>query len=94
MPGVLITESLAQASGLLLALTAMRLEEKDPGRLFYLARADMKWTEPIRPGATLMLEAKLLRTMDRLVAFRVHAFTNRHDVATGSLTLARVKSRS
>ena len=93
MPGVLITEALAQTSGLLLALTAMRRKEEASGRLFYLARADMKWTEPVRPGATLMLEAKHIRTMDRLVAFRVHAFTSRDDVASGSLTLARVKSR-
>ncbi|MCP4675763.1 MAG: beta-hydroxyacyl-ACP dehydratase [Deltaproteobacteria bacterium] len=93
MPGVLITEALAQTSGLLLALTAMRRKENNTGRLFYLARADMKWTEPVRPGATLMLEAELLRTLGRLVAFRVRAFTRRDDVAGGSLTLAQMKSQ-
>ncbi len=89
MPGVLITEALAQTSGLLLALTALHRGEETGGRLFYLARADMKWTSPVRPGATLTLEAKLVRTLGALVAFRVSAHTARKDVANGNLTLAR-----
>ena len=92
MPGVLITEALAQTSGLLLALTALRQQQGSLNRLFYLARADMKWTEPVRPGTTLMLEAKHTRTLGPLVAFRVRAFTKRDDVASGSLTLAEVKN--
>lgn len=90
MPGVLITEALAQTAGLLLALSAVAGGIDARGRLFYLARADMKWTEPCRPGETLSLEAEHTRTLDRLVAFRVRAFTRDRDVAQGNLTLARV----
>ncbi len=90
MPGVLITEALAQTSGLLLALTAVRQGRDNAGKRFYLARADMKWMTPVRPGETLLLEAKHLRTLGPLVAFRVRAFTKRKDIATGSLTLAQV----
>jgi 3-hydroxymyristoyl/3-hydroxydecanoyl-(acyl carrier protein) dehydratase len=87
---VLITEALAQASGLLLALTAMGGGEDVGGRLFYLARADMKWTEPVSPGETLVLESIHQKTFGALVAFKVRAFTRRKDVAVGSLTLARI----
>jgi len=91
MPGVLITEALAQTSGLLLALSAMERGEDPAGRLFYLARADMKWTSPVSPPATLRLEARLERNLGPLSAFRARAFTDRVDVATGSVTLALVK---
>jgi 3-hydroxyacyl-[acyl-carrier-protein] dehydratase len=90
MPGVLITEALAQTSGLLIALTAMEKGEQVEGNLFYLARADMKWTSPVGPGETLVLEAKLDRVLGPLQAFRVRARTRRKDVAAGVLTLAKV----
>jgi 3-hydroxyacyl-[acyl-carrier-protein] dehydratase len=90
MPGVLIAEALAQTAGLLLALSAMERGEEPAGRMFYLARADVKWTEPAVPGETLKLEAQLLRELGPLVAFKVRAFTRRKDVASGTLTLARV----
>lgn len=93
MPGVLITEALAQTSGLLLAFSAMEKGEDPKGDLFYLARADMKWTEPVEPGETLELEARLLRNLGALSAFKVRAFTRNKDVASGSLTLARVGER-
>jgi 3-hydroxymyristoyl/3-hydroxydecanoyl-(acyl carrier protein) dehydratase len=90
MPGVLIAEALAQTSGLLLALSAMERGEEPAGRMFYLARADVKWTEPAEPGQTLELEAQLARELGPLVAFKVRAHTRRKDVASGTLTLARV----
>ncbi|MBW2276514.1 MAG: 3-hydroxyacyl-ACP dehydratase FabZ [Deltaproteobacteria bacterium] len=93
MPGVLIAEALAQTSGLLLALSAMERGEDPGGRMFYLARADVKWTEPAEPGQTLELEAQLQRELGPLVAFKVRAFTKRVDVASGTLTLARVSER-
>jgi 3-hydroxymyristoyl/3-hydroxydecanoyl-(acyl carrier protein) dehydratase len=91
MPGVLITEALAQTSGLLLALTATKQGEDTECRLFYLAKADMKWATPARPGDTLILESKHVRTLSALVAFSVKAFTKSDNVASGTLTLARVK---
>ncbi len=92
MPGVLITEALAQTSGLLLALSAMERGERPEGDLFYLARADMKWTEPVVPGETLLLEARLQRNLGPLTAFKVRAYTRKKDVASGNLTLARVEA--
>jgi 3-hydroxyacyl-[acyl-carrier-protein] dehydratase len=88
MPGVLITEALAQTSGLLHAFSCMAKGDNPKGRLFYLARADMKWTSPSRPGDTLLLEASLQRSMGGLLSFQVRAFSKRSDIAKGSLTLA------
>jgi 3-hydroxyacyl-[acyl-carrier-protein] dehydratase len=93
MPGVLITEALAQTAGLLHALSSMEKGEDPKGRLFYLARADMKWTSPCRPGDTLLLEASLQRTMGGLLSFQVRAFSKRADIAKGSLTLAAAPSK-
>jgi 3-hydroxyacyl-[acyl-carrier-protein] dehydratase len=88
MPGVLITEALAQTSGLLFALSAIERGERETSRLFYLARADMKWRTPCRPKATLMLESQIQRKMGGLISFRVNAYTERHDIAGGTLTIA------
>lgn len=90
MPGVLITEALAQTAGLLIALSRAGGDDVKKNRMFYLARADMKWREPVRPGQTLKLEARHVKTLGRLEAFKVKAFTERSDVAAGSLTLAAV----
>jgi 3-hydroxyacyl-[acyl-carrier-protein] dehydratase len=88
MPGVLICEAAAQTAGLLYAFSCMAKGEDPKGRLFYLAKADMKWTSPCRPGDTLLIEANLVRAMGSLLSFQVRAYTKRADVAKGSLTLA------
>ena len=91
MPGVLISEALAQTAGLLLALTEEQAGRNAHGNMFYLAKADMKWMAPAHPGDTLVLEAKHVRTLEKLVAFRVRAYTKKADLATGNLTLAQVE---
>ncbi len=91
MPGVLITEALAQTSGLLHAFSAMETGiETDP--LFYLAKADMKWSKPARPKATLFLQSTLKGSMGGLLSFRVLAYTKRDDIAKGTLTIAAAGS--
>ena len=52
MPGVLITDALAQTSGLLWGLSKKKQPDKhskDP-ELFYLAAADMKYVSPALPA--------------------------------------------
>ena len=91
MPGVLIAEALAQTSGLLLALTAKDRGEKPEGKIFYLAKADMKWINPAHPGDVLYLEARTDRALGPFESFKVKAYTRRKDVASGKLTLAKVE---
>ena len=88
MPGVLITEAAAQTAGLLHAFSCAARGEDAKGRLFYLARADMKWTSPCTPPETLFIEASLQRVMGGLLSFQVRAYTKRTDIAKGTLTLA------
>lgn len=88
MPGVLITEAAAQTSGLLYALSCAARGEDAGGRMFYLARADMKWTSPCRPGDVLLIESSLQRVLGGLLCFKVRVYTKRADIAKGALTLA------
>ena len=93
MPGVLITEAAAQTAGLLHAFSCMARGEDSKGRLFYLARADMKWTNPCTPPETLFIEASLQRAMGGLLSFQVRAYTKRADIAKGTLTLAAAPAK-
>jgi len=88
MPGVLITEALAQTSGLLIALTALGQKRSIKDQILYLAKADMKWVKTVHPEETLLLESKQVRILGSFAAFDVRAFTARDDIARGRLTLA------
>ena len=94
MPGVLITEALAQTSGLLHALSAIEKGNESMSKLFYLAKADMKWLNPVRPPNRIFLESKLQRTMGALISFRVNAYTKRSETALGTLTIAAAGEKS
>jgi len=90
MPGVLVSEALAQTSGLLLGLSAMEegqsANEERPG--FFLASVTMKYLTPAKPGDTLRLEASLLKGFAGLYMFDVVAYVRDTQVARGKLTLA------
>jgi len=91
MPGVLVSEALAQTSGLLLGL---RWKEKGQsmgqGRpnSFFLATVNMKFFTPARPGETLRLEASLKKKYGGLFFFEVAAYVLSTQIARGTLTLA------
>lgn len=60
MPGVLIVEALAQASGLLIYKTLNRARDKD--ELFYLAGIDnARFKRMVLPGDQLRLEIELIK---------------------------------
>lgn len=89
MPGVLVTEALAQASGLLLGLTRPPdpgVGHRLPGNLF-LAAADMKFLSPAVPGETLRLTAVLKKRFGSLALFRVTAEAGDRLIAKGSISL-------
>jgi 3-hydroxyacyl-[acyl-carrier-protein] dehydratase len=92
MPGVLVSEALAQTSGLLLGLsekiTSAILPE--PPQMFFLAGNNMKYKHVAKPGDTLQLRARLERHFAGLYRFRVEASASRNLVATGFITLALV----
>ena len=90
MPGVLISEALAQTSGLLLGLTW-----KDKGKSLdrekvhlILATINMKFFNPAKPGDTLRLESSLKKKYGKLFLFDASAYVVSIQIAKGTLTLA------
>lgn len=89
MPGVLVTEALAQTCGLLKGL-----EMETPGGVVYvLATDNVKYASPARPGETLTLIAEQEAGHGVFLRFRVEALAGRRRIAAGSLTLAQVDGR-
>lgn len=92
MPGVLVAEALAQASGLLLGLSD-KLKAPPASvrpKMFYLAATNLKFTHPALPGDTLVLRAAREGGFAGLFRFTVEATAGPNVVATGSLALASV----
>lgn len=91
MPGVLITDALAQTSGLLWGFTKKESEkssDNDKKSIFYLATDNMKYLKPVRPGSDLVLESSFLENFGVLYKYKVGAFVDNITVAKGFLTLA------
>jgi 3-hydroxyacyl-[acyl-carrier-protein] dehydratase len=93
MPGVLVTEALAQTSGLLLSLSEKLTASRLPGRpkMFFLGATSLKFTHPAAPGDMLVLRAASNRQFAGLFRFNVEATVGRNLIASGSLTLALVE---
>ncbi|MBT3194166.1 MAG: 3-hydroxyacyl-ACP dehydratase FabZ [Verrucomicrobia bacterium] len=94
MPGVLITDALAQVSGLLIGLSAKLTESEAPGSLFFLGAANVKYPGTALPGDTLTMRAYSDGSVGRLYRFTVEASVGRKTVAKGSLTLAMAEDAS
>lgn len=93
MPGVLTTESLAQACGLLLGLTWKEnpeLKGNVVGMLF-LINVNMKYTSPAFPEETLILKAELKRKFGGLFMFDVSAHVKDRLIGKGSISLGAQK---
>ena len=92
MPGVLVSEALAQTSGLLLGLsewiTAAVLPEKP--KMFFLGATNLKFTHPAVPGDLLILRATSDRHFSGIFRFEVEATVGRNLISSGSLTLVQV----
>ena len=93
MPGVLVTEAMAQTSGLLLALSTQEGHPILPGQpgTIVLAAAQVKFVKPAVPGETLLLSASFERAFGVLYHFDVAAAVGRRTVASGTLVLAEWK---
>ena len=94
MPGVLVSESLAQTSGILLGLiwkeSGSYLDQKKPN--LYLANLDIKFSTIARPGETLRLEATFEKKFGKLFLFKVAAHVVTRRIAKGTLMLAQENS--
>jgi 3-hydroxyacyl-[acyl-carrier-protein] dehydratase len=90
MPGVLITDGLAQTSGLLWGLSKkVKTDDKQNiPEIFFLAAANMKYTHPAQPGDILRMTATKESSFGAFHSYTVEASVGRHLVAKGTLTLA------
>ena len=87
MPGVLIIEAMAQASGVLSGLSMEEGESND--KIYYLVKVDKaKFTKTVVPGDQLHLHATIKRTMRNMVQYACHATVDGKTVAQAELLCA------
>ena len=90
MPGVLIIEALAQASGILGFKTLGR--KPSDGVAYYLAGVEKaRFRQPVAPGNRLDLKSVLTAYRRSLVKFDCEAFVGDDLVASCSLTCAEIR---
>jgi len=87
MPGVLIIEAMAQATGILAQLTAgVRVDER---HLYYLVAVDnARFKRPVEPGDQLVLRAVYQRSMRGMWKFAAEARVGDQLVASADLMSA------
>lgn len=85
VPGVLIIESMAQASGIISAYNSGELRD-----IYFLSRvSDVKFNHPVLPGDTLIIKVEILGRFDRAIKTHVCCEVNGKIVAEGELVLAK-----
>ncbi|MEN8259003.1 MAG: 3-hydroxyacyl-ACP dehydratase FabZ [Pseudomonadota bacterium] len=93
MPGVLIMEALAQATGLLASESAPDVLGK--GMTYYLVGLDKaRFKRPVVPGDQLMLEAVYLRNKRNIWAFSCRAEVDGDFVASAEIMCAAAEPES
>lgn len=88
MPGVLIVEALAQASGIL-ALRSRNLTFEEHGSIFLLAGVDKtRFKKPVVPGDRLILEANVVSERRDIIKFSCEALVDEIVVCSTELLIA------
>ena len=87
MPGVLIIEALAQATGILAFITAG--QKPDDNMLYYFAGIDnARFKKPVEPGDQIILQATLVKQKRNIWKFKGTATVDGEIVATADLMCA------
>lgn len=94
MPGVLVSEAMAQTCGLILGLARSENHGSDDPETqrFFLANLNVKFSSPAKPGETLRLEAGLKKRFGGVFLFNVSAFVENRRIASGTLALGEDRS--
>ena len=89
MPGVLIVEALAQASGVLSQLSRVRDPASSP--IFYLVKVDKaRFHHAVVPGDQLRLEVELKRSVRNMSLFKCRAMVDGQLAAEAEVLCAEV----
>jgi len=84
VPGVILTEALAQTAG----IAAASAHDKDAqGRFLLSAIRKMKFLHAVRPGQRIILRARKAGAVEQLLQFEVEALVDGKQVAAGQLVL-------
>jgi 3-hydroxyacyl-[acyl-carrier-protein] dehydratase len=84
VPGVILTESLAQTAGI--AAASAHPENSQP-RFLLSAIRQMKFFRGVRPDERIVLRARKIAAVDELLQFDVEALVDGKQVAAGQLVL-------
>ena len=85
VPGVILTEALAQTAGI--AAASAHSKDAQPRYLLSAIR-QMKFFHAVRPEERIVLRAEKLAAVEGLLQFQVEALVNGKQVASGQLVLA------
>jgi 3-hydroxyacyl-[acyl-carrier-protein] dehydratase len=86
VPGVILTEALAQTAGIA-AASGEAIGDKP--RFLLSAIRQMKFLSAVRPGDEITLKAKRTGQVERLFQFEVEAIVGGKTVATGQIVLSQ-----
>ena len=84
VPGVILTEALAQTAGI---AAASALPENAQPRFLLSAIRQMKFLRAVRPEERIILRARKMAAVDELLQFEVEALIDGRQVAQGQLVL-------
>lgn len=87
VPGVILTEALAQTAGI---AAASGESDGDKPRFLLSAIRQMKFLLAVRPGQKITLRAERLGEVDNLLQFQVEAIVGGEVVASGQIVLSRI----
>lgn len=87
MPGVLILEALAQATGIL-AFKTTKSKPTEKSLYYFVGVDNARFKQPVEPGDQLFLEVNVLRTMRGVWKFSGEATVDGKMVASGELMCA------
>ena len=88
VPGVILTEALAQTAGI--AAASGHPENARP-RFLLSAIRQMKFLQAVRPNERIVLRARKMGEAERLFQFQVEALVNEKQVAIGQVVLSAIK---
>ncbi len=87
MPGVLILEAMAQASGVLAQLAVEQTPTRNP--LFYLVKIDnARFTKTVTPGDQLLIEVHQKRMLRKMGQYQCTASVDGREVASAEILCA------
>lgn len=90
MPGVLVTEALAQTCAMFMALEARQAQApSDPDEIYILLRTEVRNTRPVFPGTLLQLRVDVDERLGEFVHFKVVASQGGKSCVRGRLTVGK-----